>query len=189
MSVGDDQGAPGAAQAQALDPKAFRAALGHFVTGIAVITADGGEGEPIGLTVSSFNSVSLSPPLILFSIHRDAYSLDALWNAGGFAVNVLGRRQERLSNRFARAGTDKWRAVRHTRGLHGAPLLEGASAYFECRPWGRYDGGDHEILVGEVLRFGFETEDDPLVFFRGRYGQLQHGDERMPDWPQPWHYL
>lgn len=173
---------------QPIDPRAFRSALGHFVTGIAVITA-AGEHEPIGLTVSSFNSVSLAPPLILFSVHREAYSLDKLCSVGAFAVNLLGCRQEHLSNRFARAGTDKWRGVRHNRGVHGAPLLEGAVAYFECRPWGRYDGGDHEIVVGEVLRFGFDTQDEPLVFFRGRYGQLAHGDEREPDWPQPWHYL
>src|SRR4051794_9528912 len=99
-----------------VDPRAFRQALGQFATGVAVITAEGAGGQPIGLTMSSFNSVSIDPPLILFSIDRKAFSLQAMTEAKGYAVNILGRDQEHLSNKFARALGDKWEAVEHTLG-------------------------------------------------------------------------
>ena len=97
-----------------LDPRAFRQALGQFATGVAVITAEAADGQAIGLTMSSFNSVSVDPPLILFSIDRKAFSLKAMTEAKGYAVNILGRDQEHLSNKFAKALGDKWAAVEHT---------------------------------------------------------------------------
>ncbi|MFE1600448.1 flavin reductase family protein [Methylobacterium sp. ID0610] len=170
------------------DQRAFRTALSHFVTGVAVITARGPDGEAIGLTMSSFNSVSLDPPLILFSVDRRARSLPAMQAADGFAVNILSRSQEALSNQFARSLGDKWNAVEHTAGHAEAPLLKGAIAHFECAPYAQHDGGDHVIFLGRVVRFTADGQEQPLVFFRGRYHGVSSGDERAPEWPLPIHY-
>lgn len=169
------------------DSKAFRKALGQFATGVAVITATTADGRVIGMTMSSFNSVSADPPLILFSIDRKAFSLQAMSEASGFAVNILGRGQEDLSNKFARALGDKWTAVEHTLGHSAAPLLAGAIAHFECEPYAQYDGGDHVIFVGRVIRFSFDSVAEPLVFFRGAYRGLA-AQESSPQWPLPMHY-
>ncbi|MDB5619123.1 flavin reductase family protein [Tardiphaga sp.] len=170
-----------------LDPRAFRQALGQFATGVAVITAEGPDGSAIGLTMSSFNSVSVDPPLVLFSIDRKAFSLKAMTEAKGYAVNILGRDQEQLSNKFARALGDKWTAVEHTLGHMAAPLIAGALAHFECTPYAHYDGGDHVIFVGRVVRFSTYPVNEPLIFFRGAYRSLQ-STERSPEWPLPMHY-
>ncbi|GGE28296.1 hypothetical protein GCM10007276_01870 [Agaricicola taiwanensis] len=172
------------------DPiKQFRQALGEFATGVAVITASGPEGDLVGMTMSSFNSVSLDPPLVLFSIDRKAYSLKIMEEAKGYAVNVLSREQEALSNRFARALSDKWENTLRTVGHAGAPLLESALAHFECEPYATYDGGDHVIFVGRVIRYSTNpNKPEPLVFFRGRYQDLASGHEREPEWPLPIHY-
>jgi flavin reductase (DIM6/NTAB) family NADH-FMN oxidoreductase RutF len=169
------------------DALAFRRALGQFATGVAVITAQGADGRAIGLTMSSFNSVSVDPPLVLFSIDRKSFSLGAMTDAGGYAVNILGRDQEHLSNQFARSLADKWAAVEHTIGHMAAPLLAGAIAHFECVPYAQYDGGDHVIFVGRVVRFSAYPENEPLIFFRGAYRSLA-GAERSPEWPLPMHY-
>jgi flavin reductase (DIM6/NTAB) family NADH-FMN oxidoreductase RutF len=169
------------------DSLAFRQALGQFATGVAVITATAEDGSVIGLTMSSFNSVSVDPPLILFSIDRNAFSLQAMNEARGYAVNILGRDQEHLSNRFAKALGDKWTAVEHTIGHFAAPLLAGALAHFECAPYAQYDGGDHVIFVGRVLRFTFDPANDPLIFFRGTYRSLAKAGN-SPEWPLPMHY-
>ncbi|TNC12936.1 flavin reductase family protein [Methylobacterium terricola] len=172
----------------AFDQRAFRSALSQFATGVAVITARGGGGEAIGLTMSSFNSVSLDPPLILFSVDRRARSLPSMREAAGYAVNILSRTQETLSNQFARSLSDKWSAVEHTIGHAEAPLLTGALAHFECEPFARHDGGDHEIFLGRVVRFTACGDDLPLVFFRGRYHGVCTGNDRAPEWPLPIHY-
>jgi flavin reductase (DIM6/NTAB) family NADH-FMN oxidoreductase RutF len=170
-----------------VDPRAFRQALGQFATGVAVITAEGADGQSIGLTMSSFNSVSVDPPLILFSIDRKAFSLNAMTEAKGYAVNILGRDQEHLSNKFAKALGDKWVAVEHTLGHEAAPLIAGALAHFECVPYAHYDGGDHVIFVGRVVKFTAYPANEPLVFFRGAYRSLAD-TERSPEWPLPMHY-
>lgn len=162
------------------DPKAFRHALSHFATGVAVITARGADDEAVGMTMSSFNSVSLNPPLILFSVDRRAFSLPAMLAAKGYAVNILGRSQEMLAEGFATSLADKWADVDHSVGHAEAPLLHGALAHFECEPYAHHDGGDHVIFIGRVLRFTVLSEEPPLVFFRGRY----HGvtvDTDVPD--------
>ncbi len=161
-----------------VDPRAFRQALGQFATGVAVITAEGADGGAIGMTMSSFNSVSVEPPLVLFSIDRKAFSLEAMTEAKGYAVNILGRDQEQLSNKFARALGDKWSAVEHTLGHMAAPLIAGALAHFECVPYAQYDGGDHVIFVGRVVRFSAFPVSEPLIFFRGAYRSLQSNDPR-----------
>jgi flavin reductase (DIM6/NTAB) family NADH-FMN oxidoreductase RutF len=167
------------------DSNAFRFALSQFATGVAVITARGPEDQAIGLTMSSFNSVSLDPPLVLFSVDRRAMSLPAMLAARGYAVNILSRAQESLSNAFAKSLSDKFADVEHTVGHAEAPLLHGALAHFECEPYAHHDGGDHVIFIGRVLRFSTAGEGEPLVFFRGKYHGVSSGDQRAPEWPLP----
>jgi flavin reductase (DIM6/NTAB) family NADH-FMN oxidoreductase RutF len=151
----------------------LRDALGYFATGVAVVTARDRLGAPVGMTMSSFNAVSLDPALVLFSVARTAHSLDAMQTARGFAVNILGRTQADLSRQFARAQTDKWETVVHSPGYGDAPVLAGVLAHFECEPYAQHDGGDHVIFVCRVLRFGtVDAEEDPLIFYRGRYHTL-----------------
>jgi flavin reductase (DIM6/NTAB) family NADH-FMN oxidoreductase RutF len=171
-----------------VDQRSFRRALSQFATGVAVITARGDTGEAIGMTMSSFNSVSLDPPLVLFSVDRRALSLPAMVAAKGFAVNILARQQEALSNQFAKALGDKWNNVAHTLGHAEAPLLDGALAHFECEPYAHHDGGDHVIFIGRVVRFTAAEDGDPLVFFRGRYHSLSVHNQSEPMWPLPIHY-
>ena len=181
-----EQAAPGAA----FDARAFRKTLGRFATGVAVVTAKAADGALIGVTMSSFNSVSLDPPLVLFSIGRSAYSLNAMLAARGFGINLLSRAQRDLSDRFAKAQTDKWRDVAHVVSDLEAPLLDGALAHFECRPYAHYDGGDHVIFVVRVLRFSEPSSgEEPLVFFGGRYRSLEDEDQASPAWPLPLHYF
>lgn len=161
--------------AATFDRLAFRRALGEYVTGVTVITAQGLNGERVGMTMNSFNSVSLDPPLVLFSVGRRALSLPVLETAKGLAVNVLSRGQEELSSRFAKAQSDKWQDVSWTPGYMGAPLLTGALAHFECAPYATYDGGDHVIFVVRVVRFSVAPEHEPLVFCRGSYSALHGG--------------
>jgi len=169
--------------------RVFRRALGEFATGVAIITARSPQNQLIGMTMSSFNSVSVDPPLVLFSVDRKANSLPAMQEAKGFAVNVLAREQECLSNQFAQALSDKWSAVKTSVGHAEAPLIAGALAHFECEPYAHYDGGDHLIFVARVLRHTVQPgEAAPLVFFRGRYRDLKDETEREPAWPLPMHY-
>ena len=154
------------------EERAFRDALGMFATGVTVVTAAGDSGEPVGLTVSSFNSVSLDPPLVLFSIDREALSLAALRRAPGYAVSVLSADQIELSRRFASAGADKWTGLDLEFGFGGAPLIPGAIAAFECRPYATHEGGDHEIFVGQVVGHRIAPFAAPLVFFGGQYRRL-----------------
>ena len=156
----------------ALDTRELRRALGQFATGVAVVTTHERGGDPVGLTLSSFNTVSLDPPLILFSVARKARSLEHLLQAQSFAINILNREQEAVSNRFAQSVATKWDGVDHRPGQTGAPLLPGALAHFECRCYARHDGGDHVIFVGEVLGFVCEPIDAPLIFYRGQYRSL-----------------
>ncbi len=151
-----------------LDSRAFRDALGSFATGVTIVTARDAEGCDVGLTASSFNSVSLDPPMILWSLARSSQSMAAFRGAGHFAVHILAADQEALSNRFAKSGTDKFADIALERGTEGLALLTGCSARFECRTAYQYEGGDHIIFVGEVI--GFEKQDRaPLLFHGGRY--------------------
>lgn len=162
------------------DEARFRQALGRFATGVAVVTALAPDGEPLGITVSSFNSVSLLPPLVLFSIARRANSFPAWQAARHYAVNVLSEQQETLSDRFSRPLADKWDGVATVAGRHGVPLLPGTLAVLECAAHARHEGGDHEIFVGrvEALRIGEGPSPRPLVFFSGRYRRLDAAGEQ-----------
>lgn len=157
---------------QEFSQKEFRAALGEFATGITVVTAPADEGPPIGFTVNSFSSVSLDPPLILFSVARSLNRFDAINEASAFVVNVLTADQEDLSNQFASSGGDKWAGVSWHEGDGGCPILGDTLATFECVPWAKYDGGDHVIFVGEVRRIQCLGEAGALIYFRSRYANL-----------------
>jgi flavin reductase (DIM6/NTAB) family NADH-FMN oxidoreductase RutF len=157
---------------QAFTERAFRDALGSFPTGITVVTAMTASGERLGLTVSSFNSVSLSPPLILFSIGRRASSFRAWQCADAYAVNILTAAQEDLAMRFGQSSPNKWSGVSFKVGASGAPLLCDALAWFECLPYSRHNGGDHEIFIARVVGLRSVHNVPPLAFFRGRFCQL-----------------
>jgi flavin reductase (DIM6/NTAB) family NADH-FMN oxidoreductase RutF len=159
-------------QAPAFDTRAFRNALGGFATGITVVTAVAPDGTPLGLTVSSFNSVSLEPPLVLWSLDANSQCLNAFERASHFAVNVLAADQEDVSNRFASRAEDKFAGLTWSAGLGGAPLLPGTCASFECINAARHPGGDHLIFIGQVERFSHDPAREPLIFQGGRYRRL-----------------
>lgn len=154
------------------DCRAFRNALGGFATGVTVVTAMAADGTPVGLTVSSFNSVSLEPPLVLWSLSANSPSLGIFESASHFAVNVLAANQEEVSNRFASRLEDKFDGVAWQPGLGGAPVLAGTCASFECANVARHAGGDHLIFIGQVERFTQDPAQPPLVFQGGRYRRL-----------------
>lgn len=162
-------------QSTAFDPKAFRQALGSFATGVTIITTRAADGTPLGLTASSFNSVSLEPPLVLWSLANNAMSFEHFRDAGHWAVHVLTADQEALSGRFARRGEDKFAGIDIEEGAGGVPLLKDCAARFQCRTASTYQGGDHLIFIGEVLAFD-QSETAPLVFHGGRYAHATRRD-------------
>jgi flavin reductase (DIM6/NTAB) family NADH-FMN oxidoreductase RutF len=151
-----------------VDPRELRRAMGRFVTGVTVVTTRTAQGVPVGLTANSFSSVSLDPPLVLFSLRAGAPSFSAFTDSGWFAVNVLGSHQHHFSRRFATPSPDKFRGIPHSPGLGGCPLLDGSLARFECGLENRMPAGDHVIFVGRVLR-ATHRDGEPLVFSGGRY--------------------
>jgi flavin reductase (DIM6/NTAB) family NADH-FMN oxidoreductase RutF len=160
---------PRHAEPPSFSPQEFRAALGMFATGVTIVTARTGDGQVVGLTANSFNSVSLSPPLVLWSLSRAAASM-AVFSAGShYAINVLAADQKALAERFAARGVDRWSGVAFAAGAGGAPLLHGAAASFECFNRSRYEEGDHVIFVGEVERCTHNPGASPLLFHGGRY--------------------
>lgn len=144
----------------------FRRALGRFATGVTVVTTRTADGKLEGLTANSFSSVSLDPPLVLWSLRRQAPSLSSFTAAGHFAVNVLGTHQKHLCRHFATPHADKFDAVPHRIGDHGAPLIEHAIARFECRTEQVIEAGDHLIFLGRVLR-ATHRDGEPLIFATG----------------------
>ena len=157
-----------------IDPVPLRRALGAFVTGVTVVTTRTAAGDPVGITVNSFNTVSLSPPLVLWSLSLRAACFDAFVQSSHFAVNVLGAHQIALSERFATTGGDKFAGVAWRKALVDMPLLDGTPASFICRNVQRFPGGDHLIFVGEVIAFE-QGAGAPLVYANGRYTELRDG--------------
>lgn len=153
------------------DPKAFRQALGCFPTGVAVVTACG-EGADIGITVNSFTSVSLDPPLVMWCIDRKSDRFERFTKADSYTISILGTMHQSVSSRLARQGEHSLENIELAGTESGPPALAGALAVFECDSYAVYDGGDHAILVGRVRRFHRQEAGDPLVFFRGKYGSL-----------------
>jgi flavin reductase (DIM6/NTAB) family NADH-FMN oxidoreductase RutF len=160
---------PRRAQAPTFSPREFRAALGMFATGVTIVTTRTADGMPIGLTANSFNSVSLEPPLVLWSLSQAAASLATFRTGSHYAINVLAADQKSLAERFAAKGADRWSGVESVPGTGGAPLIAGAAATFECFNRSRYDEGDHVIFVGEVERCTCRADALPLLFHGGRF--------------------
>src|SRR5579864_437657 len=146
----------------------FREALGAFATGVTIVTTHTASGVDVGLTANSFNSVSLEPPMVLWSLAKAAKSLPAFLESSYFAVHVLAAAQEELSHTFALRGADKFSGLTIERGRGGIPLLDGCSARFQCRTAVKYEGGDHVVFIGEVEAFD-HFDRPPLVFHGGRY--------------------
>ncbi len=154
---------------ESVSPQAFRQALGMFATGVTVVTARGVDGALVGLTVSSFNSVSLAPPLVLWSLGLTSSRLAALRACSHYAVNVLSAAQVDLARQFATRVPD-WSQVPHRTGPQGgAPLIDGCLAHFECRNKSRYTEGDHDIFVGEVLHCEQHAGLAPLLYHAGQF--------------------
>jgi flavin reductase (DIM6/NTAB) family NADH-FMN oxidoreductase RutF len=155
----------------AIDPRDFRNALGTYATGVTIITAAGADGKPYGITCNSFASVSLNPPLVLWSLVIFSSSLSVFQNASHFTVNVLGASQQALANKFAKSSDDKFADVEWTPGLGNAPILADSVANFQCRAANRYYGGDHVIFLGAVEAYSYNRK-EPLLFARGDYGRF-----------------
>jgi flavin reductase (DIM6/NTAB) family NADH-FMN oxidoreductase RutF len=149
----------------------FRSVLGHFATGVSVVTARGDDGKTRGLTVSAFSSLSLDPPLILICIDRRASLHDHLPVESHFCVNILTEDQEVISRRFASKEADRFEGLGYEEGMGGAPLLEGSLATIECRVVEACPGGDHTIFIGQVERSSV-NEGRPLTYYRGGYSRL-----------------
>ena len=163
-----------ASNSSSIDPRDFRSALGSFATGVTVITAGSPDGKPVGLTCNSFASVSLNPPLVLWSLASYSPNRGVFQNASHFAVNVLSASQRQLAQQFAVSATDKFAGVKWRRGLGGAPLLSDTVASFECRAMDRYYGGDHVIFLGAVEAYAY-NQTEPLLFARGGFGHFVSG--------------
>jgi len=152
-----------------LDPQQFRAALGMFATGVTIVTARAEDGTLVGLTANSFNSVSLSPPLVLWSLARRAGSMPVFSRGSHYAINILAADQKALAQRFATRDIDRFAGVTFREGCGGAPVLEGCAAVFECANRSQYEEGDHVIFVGEVEACSRAEQAQPLIFHGGRY--------------------
>ena len=161
-----------------VDPRVMRDVLGHFVSGVTVVTAMAADG-PVGFTCQSFSSLSLDPPLVAFAPARTSTTWPRLREAGRFCVNVLAETQSDLSRQFARSGTDKYAGVGWAPSPYGSPVLEGVVAWIDGELWAEYDGGDHTIVVARVLDLGAGASRTPLLFHRGAYG-LQNAAGTRP---------
>lgn len=159
-----------------VETKRFRDVIGRFATGVTVITLCDGD-QAIGMTANAVSSLSLDPLLILFCVDKGASAFEALARSDAFAINILALEQREVSGFFATTGRgedgDAMGGFSHRVGATGAPLLEGTLGWFDCRPWERYEGGDHTIVIGEVVDFKLSQPDgDPLLFFGGGYREL-----------------
>lgn len=152
-------------------PDALRAALGRYATGVTIVTCLDAEGAPVGLTANSFSSLSLAPPLVLWSLRRESPNLAAFEQATHFVVNVLAESQVDLSRRFAAPIDDRFSQGTWSTGAGGAPVLSGCAAVFECATHARLDGGDHRLYIGRVLRLA-DLSVTPLLFYSGHYRML-----------------
>ena len=144
----------------------IRQALSKFATGVTVVSTIDNFGNPIGMTANSFSSVSLNPPLVLWSIGNNQPSYDIFTNAKGYSVNILSKEQENLCKLFSSPVDDKFEKIKFSLSENGFPIIDNSLAWFDCLKWQNYPGGDHEILVGEVKKF-HTSETSPLIFWNG----------------------
>ena len=150
----------------------MRTVLGHFATGVAIITALDGD-EPVGMACNSFTSVSLEPPLVLFCAAKSSTTWPRIQAAGKWAANVLDDDGEEICRLFAQKGADRFSHIASTPGRTGAPIVEDALAFVDCEPVDEHDAGDHVIVVGRVVELGYRHEGKPLLFYRGGYGRFE----------------
>ncbi|MDI5977711.1 3-hydroxy-9,10-secoandrosta-1,3,5(10)-triene-9,17-dione monooxygenase reductase subunit [Amycolatopsis magusensis] len=174
--------------AAAIDAARFRAVLGHFCTGVAVVTGHDGT-APVGFACQSFAALSLDPPLVLFCPSRNSGSWPVIERSGSFAVNVLSEEQQELSAVFGARGVDKFASVPWQPGPSGAPLLDGALTWLDCSVETVHPAGDHYVVIGRVRALGAEATDHgrPLLFYRGQYAATRARTEldTLYDWPRP----
>lgn len=157
------------AQAPGFSSQEFRQALGMFATGVTIVTGRSSQGELVGLTANSFNSVSLSPPLVLWSLSQKASTMGAFRAGSHYAINILSAAQQDLALRFSSRGVDRFAGLDYVIGAGGAPVLNGCVATFECFNRSRYEEGDHTIFVGEVEHCAHHSGRAPLLFHGGRF--------------------
>ena len=155
----------------AIDQAHYRQVLGHFPTGVTVVTGIDGD-EPVGLAVGSFFSLSIEPPLVGFCVGTSSNSWSRMADTGSFCVNILGADQEDVCRVFATSGDDKFASIGWSPAKSGSPLIDGVLAWIDCEVDAVHAGGDHHIVVGAVESLGVGREGDPLVFFRGGYANL-----------------
>jgi 3-hydroxy-9,10-secoandrosta-1,3,5(10)-triene-9,17-dione monooxygenase reductase component len=153
------------------DPAAIRTVLGHFATGVAIITAVDGD-EPVGMACNSFTSVSLDPQLVLFCAAKSSSTWPRIQAAQKWAANILAEEGEEVCRLFAQKGADRFAKIAYTNGRSGAPILEDSIAFVDCETVAEHDAGDHIIVVGRVLELGYAPEGKPLLFYRGGYGRF-----------------
>jgi flavin reductase (DIM6/NTAB) family NADH-FMN oxidoreductase RutF len=154
------------------EPETFRHVLGHYPTGVCVITATQADGKPVGMAVGSFTSVSLDPPLVAFFPDRSSSSWPKIEAAGSFCVNILAEHQESLCRTFASSAEDKFVGITHRMSAKGAPILDDVVAWIDCDLYAVHEAGDHFIVLGEVQALDVERPHRPLLFFQGGYGQF-----------------
>lgn len=162
-----------------LDAQHFRDVLGHFATGVTVITAVA-DGAPVGFTCQSFQSLSLDPPLVTFAPQHTSTTWPRIRGAGRFCANILAEGQEQLARSFARTGADKFAGVRWSTTPSGCPVLEDVLAWIDCEVLRELDGGDHVLVLGRVLDLAVLRPAPPLLFFQGRFASLRTGTPRPP---------
>ncbi|WP_410866068.1 flavin reductase family protein [Paraburkholderia sp. SIMBA_027] len=160
----------------AIEPAAIRRVLGQFATGVTIITTRSPDGRAVGITANSFSSVSLDPPLVLWSLARSSSSYAAFAAARYWAIHILAQEQEALSGRFASRGIDRFAGVPTRNGIGDTPLIEGCVGWLQCERAVQYDGGDHAIFLGEVRSFTQRQDAAPLVFHGGQYRRLASAD-------------
>jgi flavin reductase (DIM6/NTAB) family NADH-FMN oxidoreductase RutF len=167
-----------APQRQSIDPRGFRDTLGHYASGITIISGID-EAGPIGFTCQSFCSVSTEPPLISFSVMKTSTTYPRIRETGKFAVNVLSNHQHTVSNQFARTGADKWAGIPWTATRAGNPVIEDTLIWLDCDIWAEHDAGDHLIVLGRVNEMSPATWHihEPLLYFKGKYRYLRQEEE------------
>lgn len=166
-------GAKPANSVNVVDSRAFRQALGHFPTGVAIVTTRCPDGRAVGLTINSFTSLSLEPPLVMWSLVNHSPSLDIFQSCTHFAINVISQEQVPVALGFANSQVkDKFALISHMDGEEGVPLLDDCVATFVCENYRQHEGGDHTLFIGRVVRHTTLTEHEPAVFHRGRFATL-----------------
>jgi 3-hydroxy-9,10-secoandrosta-1,3,5(10)-triene-9,17-dione monooxygenase reductase component len=154
------------------DASTYRTVLGHFATGVVIVTAMN-DGEPVGMACNSFTSVSLEPPMVLFCAAKSSSTWPRIQAAGKWAANILDDDGEEICRLFAQKGADRFARIAYTPGRTGAPILEDALAYVDCETIAEHDAGDHLVVVGKVIELGYQPEGKPLLFYRGGYGRYE----------------